>query len=58
MDFLRYMKAKVCPYFAKYYCTKNITSFADGYIYHQFYPSSLDQTRLREEAKLKVLEDV
>lgn len=49
------MKSKICPYFAKYYCNKSIIPFSDGYIYLQYYPTSLDQTRLRQEGKLKVL---
>jgi hypothetical protein len=44
------MRGKVCPFFAKYYCNKGIPPFADGEIYLQYYPNSLEQTRLRGRA--------
>lgn len=45
-NFLYYMRNKVCPYFAKYYCNNTIMPFSDGELYLQYYPCSLADCQL------------
>ena len=51
------MRNKVCPFIAKYFCRKAIVPFSDGQIFMQYYPKSLAEMQMREERKLKVMED-
>jgi serine/threonine protein kinase len=53
------MRNKVCPYIAKYYCkSETEVPFSDGEIYLEYYPNNLGESRLKEERKMKIIEDV
>ena len=54
-NFLYFIRNRVCPYFAKYYCNYNIMPFSDGEVYIQYYPTSLADCRLKETQKLKII---
>jgi serine/threonine protein kinase len=57
-NFLYFIRNKVCPYFAKYYCNNTIFPFSDGELYLQYYPCSLAESHLKENQKLKAMEDI
>lgn len=57
-DFLTYMRNKVCPKFAKYYCHKAIVPFSDGVIFLDYYPKNLKDEGMSEEKMMEIVEDV
>lgn len=58
-NFLKYIRNKVCPYIAKYFCNSDVEyPFSDKEIYLEYYPNNLGECRINESRKMKVIEDV